>query len=145
MPADDVRARIADRQVLVRHSKGPTSDRGRVLTLDRWTAGFLACAGVLIVAGGGVAAVNSAAPFAHGSWLAAYLVLVGGISQIVLRTGQLRLSAPRLERAVPATQLVLWNVGSLADAPRGYGCNQRADQWLAQADGAGWTPDPAPA
>jgi hypothetical protein len=105
---------ITHRQAPVRHSKGPASDHGRVLTLDRWTAGFLACAGVLIVAGGGVAAGNSVAPFVHGSWLAAYLVLVGGVSQIVLRTGQLRLSAPRLDRAVPVAQLVLWNAGSLA-------------------------------
>jgi hypothetical protein len=105
---------IADRQALVRHSKAPTSDRARVLTLDNWTGGFLACAGGLIVAGGGVAAVNSAAPFGHGSWLAAYLVLVGGVSQIVLRTGQLVLGAPLLNRAVPPTQLALWNLGSLA-------------------------------
>jgi hypothetical protein len=112
--SDDVGAMVAHRQVLVRHSKAPTSDRERVLTLDNWTSGFLASAGVLIVAGGGVAAVNSAAPFGHGSWLAAYLVLVGGVSQIVLRTGQLALGAPRLTRAVPPTQLVLWNLGSLA-------------------------------
>jgi hypothetical protein len=104
---------IADREALVRPSKAPASDRGRVLTLDRWTGGFLACAGVLIVAGGGVAAVNSAAPFGHGSWLAAYLVLVGGVSQILLRAGQLALGAPRLNPAVPPTQLVLWNLGSL--------------------------------
>jgi hypothetical protein len=114
VPSDDVGAMIADRQVLVPHSKAPTSDRGRALTLDNWTGGFLASAGVLIVAGGGVAAVNSAAPFGHGSWLAAYLVLVGGVSQIVLRTGQLALGAPRLNRAVPLAQLVLWNLGSLA-------------------------------
>jgi hypothetical protein len=114
LPSDDVGAMIADRQVLVSHSEAPTSDRGRVLTLDNWTGGFLASAGVLIVAGGGVAAVNSAAPFGHGSWLAAYLVLVGGVSQIVLRTGQLALGAPWRTRAVPPTQLVLWNLGSLA-------------------------------
>jgi hypothetical protein len=44
--------------------------------------GFLAFAGALIAAGGAGAAVNSAAPFGHGSWLAAYLVFVGGVSQI---------------------------------------------------------------
>jgi hypothetical protein len=75
---------------------------------------FLACAGVLIVAGGGVAAVNSAVPFGHGSWLAAYLVLVGGVSQGVLGAGRLALDVPPLSRALSPAQLVLWNVGALA-------------------------------
>jgi hypothetical protein len=99
VPSDDVGATIADRRVLI---------------LDRSTGGFLASAAVLIVAGGAVAAVNSAAPFRHGSWLAAYLVLVGGVSQIVLSTGQVVLGARRLTRAVSPAQLVLWNLGSLA-------------------------------
>ena len=86
----------------------------RVLILDRSTGGFLASAAVLIVAGGAVAAVNSAAPFGHGSWVAAYLVLVGGVSQIVLSTGQVALGTRRLTRAVSPAQLVLWNLGSLA-------------------------------
>jgi hypothetical protein len=63
--------------------------RERGLSLDRSTVRFLASASVLIVAGGAVAAVNSAAPFGHGSWLAAYLVLVGGVSQVVLGAGRL--------------------------------------------------------
>jgi hypothetical protein len=105
---------IADRQSPVRRSGPPTSAHQRALVLDRYTAGFLASAGVLIVAGGAVAAVNSAAAFGHGSWLAAYLVLVGGVSQIVLGTGQVALGTPPLTRAVSAAQLVLWNLGSLA-------------------------------
>src|SRR4051812_49961439 len=56
---------------------------------------FVVLAVVMIVVGGLVAAVNSAAPFAHGSWLAAYLVLVGGFSQSVLCGGRCLLSAPR--------------------------------------------------
>jgi hypothetical protein len=40
--------------------------------------GLLAFAGALIAAGCAGAAVNSAAPFGHGSWLAAYLVFAGG-------------------------------------------------------------------
>jgi hypothetical protein len=85
-----------------------------VVIVDRSTARFLACAAVLIVAGGAVAAVDSAAPFGHGSWLAAYLVLVGGVSQIVLSTGQVALGTPRVTRAVSPAQLLLWNLGSLA-------------------------------
>jgi hypothetical protein len=93
----------------------PTTDsHERGLSLDRSTVMFLASASVLIVAGGAVAAVNSATPFGHGSWLAAYLVLVGGVSQGILGAGRLALHAPPLTRAVPAAQLALWNIGSLA-------------------------------
>lgn len=53
----------------------------------RSTVAFVACGAILIVAGGVVAAVDSAAPFTHGSWLAAYLVLVGGAAQISLAAG----------------------------------------------------------
>jgi hypothetical protein len=87
---------------------------GPGLILDRSTVMFLASASVLIVGGGAVAAVNSAAPFRHGSWLAAYLVLVGGVSQGVLGAGRLALRAPPFNRARPPAQLALWNVGSLA-------------------------------
>jgi hypothetical protein len=101
---------ITDRPALHR----PADARGRGLILDRSAVMFLASAGVLIVAGGAVAAVNSAAPFGHGSWLAAYLVLVGGVSQGVLGAGRLALHAPALTRPRPPAQLVLWNIGSLA-------------------------------
>jgi hypothetical protein len=86
---------------------------------------LFACAGIagsLIVAGGLVAAVNSATPFAHGSWLAAYLVLVGGVAQLALGLGPLLFSAPTLSPRTGRAQLVLWNggiaivaVGVLAD------------------------------
>jgi hypothetical protein len=77
----------------------------------RSTVGFVVCGGVLIVAGGVVAAVNSAAPFTHGSWLAAYLVLVGGVAQVLLASGRAAIgsgSGRQLGR------LMLWNFGSLA-------------------------------
>lgn len=75
---------------------------------------FAVLAAVLIVAGGMVAAVNSAAPFAHGSWLAAYLVLVGGSAQVVLGLGRLVLPAPQPSSRLIAVELVGWNLGSLA-------------------------------
>jgi hypothetical protein len=75
---------------------------------------FVAVGGVMVVAGGIVAAVNSAAPFAHGSWLAAYLVLVAGVAQITLAVAGAALgSAVRSPHLAPAI-LVLWNVGSVA-------------------------------
>jgi hypothetical protein len=69
-------------------------------------------AAVLVVAGGLVAAVNSAAPFAHGSWLAAYLVLVGGVSQLALAAGPLLLPAPRHSPRLRRVQLAAWNAGA---------------------------------
>ena len=73
---------------------------------------FAAVAGMMIVAGGLVAAVNSAAPFAHGSWLAAYLVLVAGVSQLVLGLGRLVLPAPKRSVRLAHAQLGLWNAGT---------------------------------
>jgi hypothetical protein len=77
---------------------------------------FAAVAAVMIVAGGLVAAVNSAAPFAHGSWLAAYLVLVGGASQMALGGGHLVLPAPDRSVRLRHAQLGLWNAGTAAVA-----------------------------
>lgn len=85
------------------------------LHLDRPTIASLALGGALIVAGGVFAAVNSASPFGHGSWLAAYLVLVGGISQVVLGLGALALRGPcAFGSRVATARLALWNLGSLA-------------------------------
>jgi hypothetical protein len=76
----------------------------------RSTVAFVACGAILIVAGGVVAAVNSAAPFTHGSWLAAYLVLVGGAAQISLAG----LVAVGSGSGRSRGRLMLWNFGSLA-------------------------------
>jgi hypothetical protein len=77
-------------------------------------AGFSAAAGIFIVAGGFVAAVDSASPFAHGAWLAAYFVLVGGISQLLLGPGRIVLGLPRPSATIRRLQLVLWNLGGIA-------------------------------
>lgn len=92
----------------------------------RATIAFIVCGGSLIVAGGIVAAVNSAAPFAHGSSLAAYLVLVGGTAQILLAAGRAALRSGEGEPAGLRLRLILWNFGSLA-VPAGV-----------LADTAGW-------
>jgi hypothetical protein len=68
---------------------------------------LLAVGWSMIVAGGCVAAINSATPFAHGSWVAAYLVLVGGVAQVGLASGRPP-SSQRLSRA----ELALWNGGN---------------------------------
>jgi hypothetical protein len=92
----------------------------------RASSAFIVCGGSLIVAGGVVAAVNSATPFGHGSWLAAYLVLVGGTAQILLAAGRAALISGDGEPAGLRPPLMLWNLGSLA-VPAGV-----------LADAAGW-------
>lgn len=67
----------------------------------------------MIVAGGLIAAINSATPFAHGSWLAAYLVLVGGVAQLLLGVGCLGLPVARLSVGLRRAELGLWNVGNV--------------------------------
>jgi hypothetical protein len=81
--------------------------------VDAYTWAFAAVAGAMIVAGGLIAAINSATPFAHGSWLAAYLVLVGGVAQLLLGIGCLGLPLPRLSAGLRRAQLGLWNVGNV--------------------------------
>jgi hypothetical protein len=79
---------------------------------DRYSWAFAATSGALIVAGGLVAAINSATPFAHGSWVAAYLVLVGGVAQMFLGVWCLGLPEPKLAARLRGAELGLWNVGN---------------------------------
>ena len=76
-----------------------------------------ACAGASFLLGGaGVAAWNSAHRVDHGWWLASFLVLVGGIAQVLLGAGQRTVAQPRsLAQAHRAMiwQASLWNVGTL--------------------------------
>ena len=67
-----------------------------------------------IVLGGLVAAATGPLRLAEGSWLAAYLVLVGGVSQYAIGR------VPTLVAAAPTpgrwgwTQVVCWNLGNVA-------------------------------
>lgn len=65
-----------------------------------------------IVAGGIVAAVSRPAGFGHGSWLAAYLVLITGVAQIALGGGQAWLDTDVPTSALVTRELVAWNVGA---------------------------------
>jgi hypothetical protein len=65
-----------------------------------------------IVLGGLVAAVTGPLDLAHGSWLAAYLVLVGGVAQCAMGRAQLR----RPEATPPRhgwAQFGCWNLGNV--------------------------------
>jgi hypothetical protein len=73
---------------------------------------FLVVGGACIVAGGLVAAVTGPLHLEHGSWAAAYLVLVGGVAQIALGAPQGALAARSPSPAVLASELAAWNLGS---------------------------------
>jgi hypothetical protein len=64
-----------------------------------------------VVLGGLVAAVTGPLHLAHGSWLAAYLVLVGGVTQCAM--GQARVRWPEVMQLRGSwAQIGCWNVGN---------------------------------
>ena len=64
-----------------------------------------------VIVGGLVAAVTSPLHLAHGSWAAAYLVLVNGVAQIALGTSQAALAGTPT-RATVIGEVAAWNAGS---------------------------------
>jgi hypothetical protein len=74
---------------------------------------FIVIGGVCVVAGGLVAAVTAPAPTEHGTWAAAYLVLVGGVAQAGLGLGQATFTTGT-STPVVAVQAAGWNLGNAA-------------------------------
>ena len=79
---------------------------------------------VCVVAGGIVAAVTGPTDFANGSWLAAFLVLVGGVAQWALGLGQVWLAPTEPSPTLLQAQVANWNggvalviLGTLIDVP----------------------------
>ena len=79
---------------------------------------------VAVVAGGFAAAVTGPTDWSHGSWVAAFLVLVGGVAQIAVGAGQAVLAAQTPPRRAVVTQWWSWNLavaaviaGTLLDTP----------------------------
>lgn len=94
--------------------------------VERWPSArpFLVIGVVSIVAGGAVAAVARPTGFELGSWMAAYLVLVGGVAQIALGAGQAWMADEPPSGATVYAEVACWNlalgatiIGSLASAP----------------------------
>ena len=69
---------------------------------------------ICVVAGGLVAAVTGPLHLEHGSWAAAYLVLVGGVAQGALGISQYFLAAQRFVGWKVIAELVAWNSASAA-------------------------------
>ncbi len=75
---------------------------------------FVTVGAACVVCGGLVAAATAPAPSEHGSWAAAYLVLVAGVTQIALGAGRVLLApAPAFGRRV-AAEFAAWNGGNAA-------------------------------
>jgi hypothetical protein len=71
--------------------------------------------GVCIVAGGLVAAATAPAPSEKASWVAAYLVLVGGVAQVGLALGQAifgRQASTPMVRAQRTSWTAGWTAGN---------------------------------
>lgn len=86
---------------------------GRTAELRR-SAPAAAVGTASVVAGGLVAAVTATAHSQHGSWLAAYLVLVAGVAQAALALGQAVLAPHPPSARTLAVEMVAWNVGNVA-------------------------------
>ncbi|MBG0741046.1 hypothetical protein IV500_16865 [Paeniglutamicibacter antarcticus] len=67
-----------------------------------------------VVSGGLVAAATGPLRLEHGSWAAAYQVLVAGVAQNAFGAAQRALAPQRLTFRIVAAELVAWNVGSAA-------------------------------
>ncbi|MCE7483370.1 hypothetical protein LZG07_15775 [Microbacterium profundi] len=67
-----------------------------------------------VVVGGLVSAATGPLQLAHGSWAAAYLVLVNGVGQVALGKAQEALAPRAPSPGVLVTQLAAWNGGSAA-------------------------------
>lgn len=75
---------------------------------------FLVLGAVGVVAGGLLAAVTGPVDLEHGSWAAAYLVLVVGVAQIVFGTTQAALAVDARDAGGRRrAELACWNLGSL--------------------------------
>lgn len=75
---------------------------------------FRALALAWVISGGLVAAVTGPLGLEHGSWSAAFQVLIGGVMQGVLGIAQHRLAARRIGRRALLAQLLTWNLGCAA-------------------------------
>lgn len=75
---------------------------------------YVVVGSLLIVAGGLAAAVGSALQWERAAWVAAYVVLVGGVAQIALGVGRVLLAAAAPTPAERWAELLAWNGGAAA-------------------------------
>ena len=67
-----------------------------------------------VVSGGLVSAITGPLRLDHGSWVAAFSVLVAGVAQYAFGAAQSALAPQRSSRRTVVAELVAWNAGSAA-------------------------------
>lgn len=87
----------------------PTGEPAR-----RAPAVFFGIGSVFVVLGGLVAAVTGPLKLSHGSWLAAYLVLVCGVAQCAFGLAERHLVVTPVRPGAFRAQLICWNAGNAA-------------------------------
>jgi hypothetical protein len=113
---------VTDRTVVARDAADGKSKRlvrelpwlVKLLTSWRQVRWFGYFGAACIVTGGLVAAASAPAHSEVGAWAAAYLVLVGGVAQIMLGVAQAVLSPGRRSAVTIDLQVVLFNSGNAA-------------------------------
>lgn len=80
--------------------------------LEPTTVVLVGAGSALVILGGLVAAVTGPLELTHGSWLAAYLVLVCGVAQVAMGLAQEYLGGRRVAQSVAWTQVACWNLGN---------------------------------
>lgn len=100
-------------------SSAPSISRLGTVTQElpaAWRSGiaFVAVGSAAIVVGGLVAAVTRPTGFDEGPWVAAFLVLVVGVAQILVGGGQAALVADAPSRATLSVELATWNLACAA-------------------------------
>lgn len=78
-----------------------------------WDLTLLVLGAVSVVVGGLVAAVTGPLGLEHGSWAAAYLVLVCGVVSVALGAAQTWLVGGRVPPSAAAAQLLAWVAGNV--------------------------------
>lgn len=95
-------------------TSSPTQSTVRVPAIVRGPLlPFLVVGTACVIAGGLVSAATAPNPSEHGSWAAAYLVLVAGVAQIGLGAGQAMFGGRTSQRTVLA-EIAGWNLGNAA-------------------------------
>jgi hypothetical protein len=92
------------------------AERATDRLVARWPAlrPFAFAGSLSTIAGGVTAAITGPTGFELGPWLAAFLVLVGGVAQIALGIGQAWLSDEPPSPASLRAEVITWNVGMAA-------------------------------
>lgn len=91
-----------------------TPNNATTPSYERWIPAlpFMALGSVSIIAGGLLAGLTAISPTRHTTWAAAYLVLVVGVAQLGIGTGQALLAPKIPSRGLVLAELLTWDIGN---------------------------------